>query len=381
MKRNNKNIVGLLVVLSVVIVTAFLFKFLKQEEYTYYTSAKGEARYNQYLAAENLLEEYSFVIEKHNKISSESLITNNSETAIFISTSKIYQYPSVLKQLTRWVDQGGLLLLPGPDINQISKNKSGYDDFLPDLGIGFSLIEGSDSDDKEQKFFINDDQYMLEPNRHITIDSENKILWSIYDAKGVYALAINKGEGVLVVFNDTSLFSNRKIAQHEHARLFLNIFTKLSNDKNIATIKYILNPSNPSIIDALAKYPFSLLLFGSIVLGFFWINWGYLGPLKNKLSYEKMTMASHFLFSGQYLWRYVSVEKLYKSVFHRLETVISKQRHGWHQLSHQEKLNYIIEKTGLPESKVDSVLTYKAEKNKNSYYQFCMNCNLIRNKL
>jgi len=116
-------------------------------------------------------------------------------------------------------------------------------------------------------------------------------------------------------------------------------------------------------------------------LMFFWLNWGYFGPLYDKISLTRVTLYSHLLFSGQYLWRHVSIDILYKIVFAEFESTLNRHCHGWHQKSNIEKINYIVEATGMLEADVASFINYQPSKNKNRYLIFCKQSRLIRNKL
>jgi len=387
MTNSNKTVLALLVTLCLLIVGMFLYKYLKQEEYTYYTPAKSEARYNQYLAVQMLLQKYNLNVESYKQFSSDMLLKNDIKTAVFISTSKIYQQQAVLKQLINWVKKGGYLLLPGPVLNRFNRSEGQFNDLLPDIDIGFvySKDSGADSDadgnTEEEAFNISGHSYELDIARNVLISTEYPSQWTIGDDKGIYAAAIKQGKGTLVIFNNLNLFSNRQIAINDHAQLFLDLFTRLTNDVDITNIKHIINPESPGLIDVILKYPYVLSLFVVILLMFFWINWGYFGPLYDRFTLTKATIYSHLLFSGQYLWRSVSVEKLYKIVFSEFESSLSRHCHGWYQKSTAEKIKYLEEVTGMPESEVSSFINYQPSKNKKHYYQFCKLSRLIRNKI
>ena len=374
MKDKKSNTSLLLTLLVLLIVAGFLLKFLKQEEYSYYTNPKGEARYNSYLAAQMLISKYNFTSQTLKNSFADVNAIPNDQSIIFISDDRVYQQQTLLNDLTAWVRKGGYLLLPVTSRAKASQLAN----IIPGLDVEFNKMAlEKEAREAVGVFDFLGKQYSLSLDRSIHITTKSSTYWKIEDQHGVYAIAIKSGAGAVLVFSDLSIFNNKNIANNDHASLFLDILVSVGN-KNLL---HILYPKNPSTFDVVFSYPLTLVLFVLVIMIFFWLNWGFIGPINKTQGKGQATLYSSLRFAGQYFWRNVPKSDLYHMLLQELENEIEYKYRDWQNLVLEKKIAYLIRVTELPQALIESVYTPPIKRNKSHYLEFCTNIQKIRNRL
>lgn len=359
----------LLLILVVVVIGAFLNKYLIKEDFTYYTPAKGEARFNPYYAAQLLLQKYGISASTMAEVEDRSFLDSKQSFILFISDTKIYQQPVLLNAITAWVKNGGVLILP---VNFFSGRS--LKEYIPGLDVTTERVKDQDFDDRIIKY---KNQYDIEISHQTILKSELESLWSLKDEHGQHIVALPYEKGQIILFNDLSPFNNAHIAEHDHAAVFLDIL----KNTGVSHIIHILYPDTPGLFSILGSYPLQLILFFAIILFFIWKIWGYFGPVNNNLTSDHQHFIKHLEFSGQYLWRNVDIGQLYRILYGQLEKKIQSAIPGWSEKTDQEKISLLSDLVSLDEKDLQAVLLYKPDKDKHGFLTFTRNIIKIRNAI
>jgi len=369
--NTKRSISGLLIVLITVIIITFLLKFLVKEVYTEYSSPKGEAKTNNYLAAEHFLKYYKINIKSINILTKSFDYPDSSEAAIIISSHKIYQNTALMVELFNWVEGGGKLILSG--YSNIQSDKSIQ--LFP--GKDISLKRSESTVDTELQITLFDEHYYLDLYHFSILESTYPVSWLIEDEHGIHAAAYEIGKGSLVLFNDLYLFNNANIGNKDHAKLLLAIM----HDLSISELIHILRAENKSLLNLLSDYPLQLVIFLSVIFLFLWQRWGYFGPVRDYLINDKRAFLDHLKSSGLYLWKQGDKNVLSKELHDDFVSVIINVFPEWNDKTEDERISCLSSHTGISENIVKQTVNYKGDSNKSSFLTLSRNITLIRNKL
>jgi len=358
---------GLLFLLLSVLTGVFLYQNLKQEEYSYFTAAKGAAKYNKYLALEMLLTELTYTVNsfRHEDIS----LSKNNNDVIFISDKKIYQNAHHLKDLVTWVKNGGSLIIVG-----YFPGKTGDDlQLFPDIDI----YSGTSAKIKGDDNITVDFEFELDISHTGVLSSSYKTNWQLVDDHGVHAASYRIGNGNIVVFNDLNIFNNHNISNKDHAEFLASLLSATT----VNNFTHIQLPRDKDFTDLVKAYPFPFYLLGLLLILSIWYFWGYFGPVKGYLLLKEKLFITHLQYTGKYLWRHGDIEMLYLDLFNQAKSKILLKHPDWETKSDEQKVKIITDKTELDSKAIYQTLFYKPEHNKYKFLTFSRNITIIRDSL
>ena len=358
---------GLLFFLLSILTGLFLYQNLIEEEYTFYTPAKGEAKYNQYLALEMLLSKLEYNIDSHRH---EIIrLPENKNGVVFISDKKIYQNAIHLKNLVSWVNNGGRLIIAG-----YFPGKNGDD---LQLFPGLDIYSAPGTDIKHADDINIDFKYDLDLKHSGTFSSSYDTHWELVDDHGVHAASYKVGNGTIVVFNSLNLFNNYNIANRDHAEFIVSILSK----STVKSFMHIQLPRDRDFADLVRAYPFPFYLLGILLFLSTWFFWGYFGPVKEYMSFKEKLFVAHLQFTGKYLWRHGNIEELYQDLHDQALSKIILKHPDWTTKSDEQKIEIVADKTRLDKEAIYQALFYTTEHNKHKFLTFSRNITLIRDSL
>lgn len=276
----------------------FLDNFEKRPEREY-VGYQGEARFNDFLAAELLLLKLDIEAESRRKLRPSSWLPEDSDTLITRLGPELASDPESTL-LFNWVRLGGhLLLLPPLDETRDVVT------LMEDLGVRFFVPE--EDDDEEQEDVVEDGathDYSLaldyvDERLELLDETDSHVLLS--DDKGVIAVRQQLGNGFITIYASSFWFTSRTIEQHDHARLFLDsVAGFVEPGKAWLFYDADFTPLWRLIWDA-GKYLVLGLLLAFIA--WLWSRMPRFGPLLPLPSAERRSIVEHVSASGRFIWQ------------------------------------------------------------------------------
>lgn len=276
----------------------FLDNFEKQPDREY-VGYQGEARFNDFLAAELLLLKLDIESESRRKLRPSTWLPAESDTLVTrLGPELATDTESTL--LVNWVRLGGhLLLLPPLDETRDVVT------FMEEIGVRFFVPE---EDDKQEPDDVVEDSTIY--NYSLALDyvyerielldeTDSHVLLS--DDKGVLAARQRLGNGFITIYASAFWFTSRAIEQQDHARLFLDSVAGFVEPGKVWLFYAAdFTPLWRLIWDA-GKYMVLGLLLAFIV--WLWSRMPRFGPLLGLRSGERRSIVEHVSASGRFIWQ------------------------------------------------------------------------------
>ena len=368
LKISTSHLVTFLILL---IVAAFLIKFLKKEEQTFYVGAKGEARINNYYASELFLEKYNIKVKSLKTVTSDFNFPADIHTALLITDKNTYKNILFTKKLIDWVESGGLVISTAPSV--IGKDKKIQ--LFPTKDI--YLTRSASTTDESKKYSFNNKNYELDLYHFSIIETKIKPLWSVQDKHGMHMAAFRINKGTVILANDLLLFNNYNIGKNDHARLLYD----LSNMYDIKQLLHIRRSYDASLFNLISQHYLSFIIFISVIVMIILHSWGYFGPARSYSENDNRHFLDHLQYSGRFFWRKKSFNRLYDSVLQETISKIESNIPNWTAKNNEDRINSVSTLTGLEHKLVSNILNSPRTRNKEDFFIFAKHAALIRSKL
>jgi uncharacterized protein DUF4350 len=355
----------ILLVTAVVVIVFVLFGWLyTQLEYEIVeddAGYQGEARYNQYLAAEFFLRKMGQKSEQIKLFSDRQKQLNADDTLLVPSVRLAFDRRRSNAMLD-WVRQGGHLIITGqPE----TENDSSYGDYILDqIGLFIerqSLEENSTQLDDPVNVVIDNEFLQVDFDDYLVIlqteDFNARIIWLVDDDDRTHAIQIQLGKGRLTLLSDIRLFKNNEIEHLDNAAfLFL-----LSGDQLVSAdggiFYYSLFEDQMSLLQWLWENAqlliTSLLLLAVITL---WMIIPRFGPLINVNQPVRRQFLDHLNASGNYHWRQGHYTRLLTDVRKQLSHAINLKYPEWSNLNRQDQIMHFSELSQLQAPAIEDAL-------------------------
>lgn len=291
-----------LIIIAVVLAGAavyawFLDNFEKRPDREY-VGYQGEARFNDFLAAELLLQKLDIEAESRRKLRPSTWLPAESDTLVTrLGPELATEAENTL--LVDWVRLGGhLVLLPPLDETRDVVA------FMEDLGVRFFVPEEDDNEDPDD--VVEDDtnyDYSLaldyiDARIELLDEPDGRVL--VFDDRGVLATRQQLGNGFITVHAGAYWFTSTSLDQQDHARLFLDsIAGFVESGKVWLFYDADFTPLWRLIWDA-GKYLVLGLLLAFIA--WLWSRMPRFGPLLALPSAERRSIVEHVSASGRFIW-------------------------------------------------------------------------------
>lgn len=315
------------------------------------TGYEGEARRNWLYAAERLLVRLGR--EAHSVRTLAALPDPLAITdTVLLNTPGYALSAAKVEALLGWVESGGHLIC------------TVYEDYVPGRG-GDELLEALNVQVRDVGAptepvaiqLAEDQTWQVQFRGDRCLDDlQGNADWRVADEHGNRLLSYRWGEGRVTVLSELGLFSNNRLAEHDHAD-FLWQLLRLEGREGAVWLQYV--PRVPSLLQLLVQHGWPMLL--GLLLTLAVALWSYrerLGPVLVTREDERRRLLEHVQASGRFLWRQGEQPALLDSVRHYLEYRLERRFPVWSRLNAEQQLEYLASLSGLPREQVATAWRY-----------------------
>lgn len=329
------------------------------------TDYQGEARRNWLYAGQRLLERLGVSVQSVGMFS-ELPNTLDTQDSLLLATPGYGLTQARTESLLHWVAAGGHLLFSTYQPYQPGR---GSNPLLDSLTI---QVEENPLKTPQQITLQHDSSLKkltlaLQSNLSLQ-DKRGDAIWKAADGDRVYLLQYNWGEGLITILNDLTLFSNDRLADHDHADLF---WLLLGNHNRNGTVwlQYIRQvPSLLRLLWELAWMPLLGAIFTTIAG--LWAASYRLGPRLIPALPRQRSLREHLQASGRFLWRQGNQEDLLTAARQRTLQHVERRFPYWQELTAAAQVNHISERIGLtPEQIADALETRRSTFSEQEFIQ------------
>ena len=195
-------------------------------------------------------------------------------------------------------------------------------------------------------------------NAHVRLarsPAKHKILLQLADDDGIYLVRLALGRGVLTVLADGGFFSNRRIAENDHAAYLWRV-AQLGDTR---PVWLVYNDSMPPLHRWLMQHAWTALIAGTMwLLLWLWAASRRFGPLQAIAPLTRRRLLDHVEAAGRFLWRAGQGERLLKGARQALYRALELRHPAWAALSSQDLYQRLAELSGVPQEQVQGALLY-----------------------
>lgn len=369
--------------LACVLFAAWFFTTHEKVTSTEYVGYHGEARFNDFLAAEMLLNELGIGADSHSSLTPSDWLPGEGDTLITrVSPTISVDVESFL--LLDWATNGGHLVLLPPHQDSVMT-----DDLAARLGFGytrldpdeFEPVEPESEPDPAELDAEDWEEWMRfwEMPYRISVVDEAAFAQTLSDDHGVIAARRRYGSGFVTVIANSSYFSNGSIREPENARLLLDTVDGWIEPGKVWLVFSAKFPSLWQVIWSAAPW----VVIGSALLLAAWL-WSVMprfGPPITAAPPVRRSIIEHVGAAGHFVWRNQGAAALASSsaaaVLHEAEV-----RHpGIGRLSAERQAEQIARMTNLPAQAILDVLVDQDEPRHREFTQNMRALQRIRKEL
>lgn len=340
-----------LLLTSATALTYWVRKHVVEKSIYIATDYQEEARRNGLYAAHRLLERLGAPVQSVGMFSQlpETLATADT---VLMTTAGFKLTQARTESLLRWVSRGGHLLF------------SAYQPYQPGQGSNPLLdslhVQVAEYNPKiPQRVTL---QYGS-PARQLTLMLQSNL--SFYDRRGnairkatdgdrVYLLQYSWGDGLITVLNDLTLFSNDRLADHDHVEL---LWLLLGNPDRKGTVWLQYIRQTPSLLRLLWELAWMPLL-GAIftTIAGLWAASYRLGPRLIRALPRQRSLREHLQASGRFLWHQGGQNDLLRAARQHTLQQVERCHPHWQVLSAPAQISYLSQRIRLtPEQLADAL--------------------------
>lgn len=372
--------VVLLVILACTIFAAWFFKTHHRVERSEYIGYSGEARYNEFLAAELLLQEVGIEADSKSSLTPTTWLPEYDETIV----SRLTESMAVTDESTAlfiWVSNGGhLVLFPPKDDTQITS------EFLEDVGLSITAVEydydGEADDEKSEEVDDEPVDYVLDLDntyQRIELYDADEFSATLSDDHGNVVVRRGWGGGFITVIADETYFYNDYIDDFDHARLFLD-----SVDGYVRSEKvwFVLDAAFPTLWALIWENGFYVVIASAVAI-FLWL-WSVMprfGPAIEARESERRSILEHVAAAGHFAWRHHGTSTLTTSSIAALVHDAELLHPGIGRLSADEQAKILSKISGVPAQTILDVLLSSDESRHREFTHNVQNLQRVRKNL
>jgi hypothetical protein len=383
MKRQTLLIAVVVLLLLAILVWLFFTVFERRVE-EHETGFQGEARQNEYLAAERFLQKYGMQIKSLSTILDLKAMPP-SDDVLFIPTARYDLSPEKIQEILSWVKHGGHLITRSrrPFSGKIVK-----DDTLFDL-LGVETHAKKEIDlldttkpsviDVHVNSKIEDKKVEFDMNVWMKDLEKHDISWRVKGENGSQLLEYQIGEGFVTLLSDIGFLKNSRIAKHDHAAF---LYTLVHVDNRNRNIWIVRNDDMPSLLSVLRQKAAASLIALAIFLVFWlWYVTRRFGPLQQTEEGLRRSLREHITSTGFFQWRCHNRSTLFLNAKLALQEQIAQSRPLWTKLGEAELAAKLAKIAGVPTEKILAVLQAGKADKENEFTQYIEILSQIRKKL
>lgn len=346
-----RSTIALLAVLAATLVASWFFTYHEKVIKTEYVGYSGEARVNNFLAAEMLLTELGLDADSRSELVPSEWLPARYDTLV-VNASEPISFGTELETLTAWVENGGhLVLLPPQRETEFAKVILDY------YGFGLEPVEPDAADEDDPASERDDDDetfdYILDLDAtYVRIQPHDDEVTSatLLDDKGIVVARREWGEGYITVVAGAWYFSNHNLDEYDHARLLLDIVAGYVEE---GKTWFIYNTAFPSLWELVwNKAPYVVLGFGAALLLWLWSRAPTFGPAVEPDSLARRSILEHVRAAGNFAWRNRNAADLVASSTAAILHEAERRHPGLNRLAPQAQATQVAKMTGMRDSYV-----------------------------
>ncbi|WP_455203323.1 DUF4350 domain-containing protein [Kaarinaea lacus] len=349
-----------LILVAIVLVVGSVGLFLvyfEQVEEEITTDYSLKARHNPFLAAERFIEKLgNHVSSSRERDKLEQALLGDDISVIITGYSHTLEKPERRERLLNWIRRGGHLVLE-VKVNSNLEDVVSQRPFLDEFGVTpvSKNLFLEDYEEQQTQVQIYQDGAVFQASflpRYSLEVSGDKAHLLAGDDNGTHLAEFEVGEGLVTLLSDMDVWRNAAIGELDHAALLAEVLGK--SPGQIWILHYIHMPSLFEIIWRDAKWVVVPLL--AFLLFFLWSLNNRFGPFAIFVKRQRRSLLEHIEAAGHFDWRFNQGVTLLAGVRGDLFQYIESRHPNWEGKGDTEKLNWIAEKTKIPEAQVNHAL-------------------------
>jgi len=309
----NTRIGGIILTLVIAGLVGWFLMTHERQSQEFYVGFSGEARYNPFLAAERLLNEFDIEADSRETFRPSEWLPPGTDTLI-VYANPVLAESVELASLYDWVSvEGGhlvllpprdddvnvdalftgfgLMLLPTEDLAEEASDEGASDEDAAEEGIDTDAPE----DDADYEVDLSATPYRLE-----ALDTDASA--SLYDDLGNIALRRAEGNGYVTAIASEYYFNNYWLNEADHARLLLDVVAGYVVPGNVWFVFQMSFPPLWKVI--LDAAPYLLATLALILVFWLWSRIPRFGPLVEAQRDTRRSIGEHVAAAGRFGWRY-----------------------------------------------------------------------------
>lgn len=378
----------LFILLAVLLAMASAWWFFNTYEYRIEekdVGFQGEARRNEYLAAERFLEKVGMEIKGLATILDLKKELPGLNDILFIPTGRYDLAAKKVEELLTWVKQGGHLVVRA---RQGSINKPTIQDALFDtLGVETHRKQVNNLFARNNRTIIDVHVNDTIENKQVEFDTNgwmkdkalNELVWQVDGENGSHLLEYKFGSGTITILSDIRFLENAFIDKHDHASF---LYTIVQLDQSKSTLWIIRSDDMPSLFSIIKqKAPAAVGLFTVFIVLWLWYGTRRFGPLLQRLKPARRSLGEHITASGYYQWRNHNRSALFMITKTAVLDRIAQTRPFWAKLDDMKLAAKLGEIAEIHTGKVLFVLRAEKVESELEFTRFIQVLSGIRKKL
>lgn len=372
--------IALLLALASILIAVWFFTTHEKVTKDQFTGYRGEARVNDFFAADLLLNELGIDADSRSSLTPSDWLPENSDT-IVSRVSTTFAIEAERGLLIAWVADGGHLVLLPP--RQETRMAEEFLDFL-----GFHLVtveteevgntENENQGESEPESFV----YQVDLDNtwyRIEIREEDADGATLSDEKGFVAARRMWETGYITVIANSGYFANPSIDNSDHARLLMDT---VAGYVNPGKVWFIYDATFPPLWEVIwNNAPYFVISLAIVLVFWLWSIMPMFGPAIRPDPTARRSIIEHVRAAGLFVWRNHGARALETSstaaVMHEAES----RYPGINRLPMEAQAKQIARMTGLPAQAILDILPNRDEPQHREFTHNMQALQRIRKKL
>lgn len=359
-----------------------------------YQGYSGEARYNDFAAAQRILRRTGREADTL-AVLPEAGEFPSSRDLILIPRRHLRLSPGQVEALLHWVDEGGTLVLTGA-WEEKREDADSQDPLLEALGARVvpGLPEPAPSaeetpEERKERLAREGLADVEVKGRRYTADlgwsreleargDRSRAESEVKDRRGrLKVLEFAHGHGVVVLFASLECFANWNIAEHQHADLLWAL-----GDLAKGKAWFVDREERPSLGAWLRRHAWMVLAAATLLIALtLWRALPRFGPRLPDPPEARRSLLEHLAACGRFQWRQREGEPLLQATREGLFRVLRRTHPAWAALPPDELSRQLAGFAGLPEERVFKALRYDRLAEPREFTDAIHTLDLLRKKL
>lgn len=357
----------LLLILAGVLFSAWFFSSHDKVTRDQYVGYSGEARFNEFFAAEKLLVELGLEADSRSDLTPGEWLPPYDDT-IVVHVAEPLAVGENLSLILSWVSSGGHLVLLPP-----RRESEFADSLLAYFGISLEEVEIDVEDESEtggEDDAVDEDDYdyFLDLDAtfyRIAAQDEGALSATLSDDRGNVLVRRGWEDGFVTVVASSWYFSNGQLDESDHARLLLDVVAGY-----VAPGKtwFIYNSAFPSLWEVIwTTAPFVVIGLAACLILWLWSRAPTFGPAEGPESLARRSILEHVRAAGHFAWRHHNAAELVASSTAAIMHEAEFRHPGLGRLAMDAQARQIAKMTGLD---VESVFDALHNQDHTSHREF-----------